>query len=218
LQEPGWVWATGRIPVAANYLMLKENVLDLTHFPFAHSSTIGSTDSYADFSPKPVHDNEKVCYRNEFLNQPLAPFYDEPIGFGSRLTDRVDEGVSVSPAAHVSTVKIVLKEPKPGERANYHFIFHHMTTPETPSTHHYWWVMARDHGLGEEAKEYFRGIAGTTFEEDKVILEAIQRRINEAPVDTVFQEVSVIADHPGLMARRQAQRLMEAEDARHGSR
>jgi phenylpropionate dioxygenase-like ring-hydroxylating dioxygenase large terminal subunit len=218
LQESGWVWALGHIPVAANYMLLKENVLDLTHFPFAHRSTVGESDSYVDFSPTPVRDTDIVGYRNEFLNQPLAPFYDEPLGLGDRLTDRVDEGVSLSPAAHVSTVKITVKEPRPGEKPNHSFIFQHMTTPATPSSHHYWWVIARDHGLQDKAKEYFREIAATTLREDVVILESIQRRNDEISSGGELQEVSVVADHAGLKARRQLQELLDAEDSRYASR
>ncbi|WP_345248451.1 aromatic ring-hydroxylating dioxygenase subunit alpha [Pigmentiphaga soli] len=214
LREPGWAWATERIHVAANYMLLKENVLDLTHFPFAHKSTLGAIDSYANYSPPPVLGDDRVCYRNEFLNQPLSPVYNDDLGLGDRLTDRVDEGVSVSPAVHIAKVSIRIKEPRPGEKAEYAFMFHHMTTPETPRSHHYWWAMARDYAVNDKAAAYFKSIAHVAFAEDKVILEAIQKRNDEAGPGANLQEVSVVADRAGLMARRQLQALLDAEDRR----
>ncbi|MBI2801183.1 MAG: hypothetical protein HYX63_13050 [Gammaproteobacteria bacterium] len=47
------------------------------------------------------------------------------------------------------------------------------------------------------------------FDEDKVILEAIQQRIDDSPHPETWLEVSVAADLPGLQARRQLQALLD---------
>src|SRR5690606_1564521 len=46
LRDPNWVWAGGHLNIKANYMLLKENVLDLTHFPFVHQTTFGALDDY----------------------------------------------------------------------------------------------------------------------------------------------------------------------------
>ena len=213
LTDVEWVAALGYIHVKSNYMMLKENVLDLTHFAFAHRSTFEMDDDYG-APPACVVEEGRVSFRQQFLNKPLPPFYGDHCGLGRRLVDRYDVGTSFSPAEHVFTARIVNREPAAGERAEYFVKFQHMTTPESPSSHHYWWVMARDHGLGAEAAAWMRRVIEAGFAEDKAILEAIQARIDADPYPERAVEISVAADRAGLQARRQLQVLLDLEQAR----
>ena len=212
LNDPGWVYALDRIHIESNYLLLKENVLDLTHFAYAHRSTFEMDDDY-DRPPDCKVEDGRVTFSQEFLGKPLPPFYGDHCGLGRKPVDRHDAGTSFSPAEHVFTARIVNRDPAPGERAEYFVKFHHMTTPETPRSHHYWWIMARDHGLGADAEAWMRMVITAGFAEDKVILEAIQRRRDEAGADESQVEISVAADRAGLQARRQAKALIERERA-----
>jgi vanillate O-demethylase monooxygenase subunit len=60
---------SGRMEVAANYLLLKENVLDLTHFGFVHATTFRITD-WVD-PPRFTSDRDSTGYRQEFRRSPL---------------------------------------------------------------------------------------------------------------------------------------------------
>jgi hypothetical protein len=71
--------------------------------------------------------------------------------------------------------------------------------------------MARDHGLSPEAHAWMKSVIEAGFAEDKVVLEAIQRRIDTDAFPEIAKEFSVGADRSGLMARRQAQLLIDAE-------
>ncbi len=210
LNDPGWVYALGHLRIACNYMALKENVLDLTHFAYAHRSSFEMDDDYA-APPRCSVEAGAVTFRQEFLGKPLPPFYGDHCGLGLKPVDRHDEGTSFSPAEHVFTARIVDPAPAPGARAEYLVRFHHMTTPETPTSHHYWWVMARDHGLGAAAEAWMEAVITAGFEEDRVILEAIQQRIDDSPDPSRLLEVSVLADTAGLQARRQLEALLARE-------
>lgn len=210
LNDETWVYALGGIHINCNYMPLKENVLDLTHFAYAHAGTFDMDDDYA-APPKCTVEDGHVTFRQEFLNTPLPPFYGDHCGLGKKPVDRYDEGTSFSPAEHVFTARIVNRNPGPGERGEYFVKFHHMTTPESPNSHHYWWVMARDHGLGPAAVEWMTKVITLGFDEDKVILEAIQQRIDSSPDPEALVEVSVLADTAGMQARRQLQALLDRE-------
>ena len=210
LTDARWVAALGYIHVKANYMMLKENVLDLTHFAYVHRSTFEMDDDYG-AAPACTVENGQVSFRQDFLNKPLPPFYGDACGLGSKPVDRHDLGTSLSPAEHVFTAQIVNREPAAGERAEYFVKFQHMTTPETPISHHYWWVMARDHGLGEAGRAWMQTVIEAGFAEDKIILEAIQAQAESTPWPEQAVEISVAADRAGLQARRQAEALIALE-------
>jgi hypothetical protein len=161
--------------------------------------------------PQCVVEDGRVTFRLEFLGKPLPPFYGDHCGLGKKPVDRFDEGTSFSPAEHIFTARIANPEPAADERVEYFIKFQHMTTPESPNTHDYWWVMARDHGLSPEAHAWMKSVIEAGFAEDKVVLEAIQRRIDTDAFPEIAKEFSVGADRSGLMARRQAQLLIDAE-------
>lgn len=210
LNDPDWVHALGYMRVEANYMMLKENVLDLSHFAFVHATSFEMDDDYSE-APRCSLEDGQVVFRQEFLNKPLPPFYGDHIGFGRKPVDRYDEGISVSPAAHVFTARIVDKDPGVDGRSEYFVKFQHMTTPESPDAHHYWWVMARDYGLGPQGAQWMASAIEAGFAEDKAILEAIQRNFSETAFPADIREFSVGADRSGLQARRQARALIERD-------
>jgi phenylpropionate dioxygenase-like ring-hydroxylating dioxygenase large terminal subunit len=39
--DPGWVWTRGSIDVNANWQLLNDNLLDLSHLQYVHKKTIG---------------------------------------------------------------------------------------------------------------------------------------------------------------------------------
>ncbi len=206
LRDEGWVWSSRHIRLAANYMLLKENVLDLTHFPFAHKTTFGALDNY-ETAAKFAYEDGEVMFVKEFLDQPLSPFYDQGLGLGGRNVNRIDCGRSKSPAEHRFTATI--KDPQRSEP--YLFCIQHLTTPETNSSHHYFWVMARNYGLDPHPAPWFEEVAGTAFQEDREILEAIQNRIDDSEDPTAMTEISAAADRGGLLARRQLQEFMSKD-------
>lgn len=95
----------GVMEIAANYLLLKENVLDLTHLPYVHGNSFAIMD-WTD-PPQVIYEGETVAYRQEFIRSPLAPGYAHSIGQAPGTPwNRVGIGKLLSPAAHESSTEM----------------------------------------------------------------------------------------------------------------
>jgi vanillate O-demethylase monooxygenase subunit len=207
MTDPDWVVARGLMHLDVNFMNLKENVLDLTHLAFVHASSFGMRD-YVE-PPQPTIEGDAVGFTQRFLDTPLPAFYGEPCGIGTeRPVDRIDTGMSISPALHLSTVEIINKLPAAGERDRYWVRFCHITTPSGPVGTHYFWVLARDHGAFDGAVEELCTLVERAFDEDKVILEAIEARNALSPL---VAEMSVAADRPALLCRQQLRKSLERD-------
>ena len=206
LRDETWSTAVGYTPIACNWMMLKENVLDLTHFSYLHASTFEMDGEYST-PPEYAFESGIVSFRQTFIDKPLPPAYTRHSELAGRPFDRYDEGSSLSPAEHSFLSRIVCRQPQPGEPGEYHMRFLHLTTPESPKSMHYWWVMGRDHARNPEAVAAITDLTTQAFEEDRVMLEALQRQVDKQ--GGVITEVSVLADQAGLQARRQLQLAMK---------
>lgn len=207
--EPDWLVVRGRTDLAANYMLLRENVLDLTHFCYAHKDTFQVTDitTAADFAVV----GDTVSY-NQLFDTPLAPMYGNASGIGTeRAVNRRKSGTFVTPALHVATIEINDPSPPPGARSTFLQRIVHATTPVSPTRTTYWWLGGRDHGIGLMPHDKLQALVEEAFNEDKVILEAIQRTIMTDPEHLTATEVSVAADRGGFQARRIVNALLARE-------
>ena len=87
-------------------MLLKENVLDLTHFGYVHANSFGITDWVE--PPKLTRDGERVGYHQSFVRSPLPPLFANPLGLpvGTPF-NRENYGSFVSPALQVAAVDFV---------------------------------------------------------------------------------------------------------------
>ena len=76
--DPDWTFLTGYYEVAANWVLIRENVLDLTHIAFLHKNTFKQDDWIT--APDTYMDGETVCYEQEFDLAPLSPLFCAGMG------------------------------------------------------------------------------------------------------------------------------------------
>lgn len=206
-EDPDFARVHGRMDIAANYMLLKENVLDLTHFGYVHASTFKITD-WVDL-PSFSTEGETTSYRQQFLMSPLPPVFAEPLGLAPGTPyDRENHGSFVSPALQIAAVD--LKDPATGAITG-RFRVSHATTPVSPTAMHYFWVVGRDHGTDAPSMGALEAITKTGFAEDEAMIEAIQATADRDPRGRSAPEVSVKMDTAGIQARRIVQRWMERE-------
>jgi len=208
-------WATdtsfatvhGRLDVAANYMLLKENVLDLTHFGFVHASTFKITD-WVD-PPSCTTEGDVTSYHQSFKRSPLPPVFAEPLGVpvGTPF-NRENYGAFVSPALQIAAVDLI--DPDREEIVG-RFRISHATTPIDATHMHYFWVGGRDYGTTAEQMAEFEALTRKGFAEDEAMLEAVQDIMNRDPRGAAAPEVSVKADTAAVQARRIVQRWMARE-------
>lgn len=205
--DPAFALVHGRLDVAANYMLLKENVLDLTHFGYVHAKSFKITD----WVDPPVFsaEGETTGYRQRFDASPLPPVFAEPLGVPpGTLYDRENYGSFVSPAIQIAAVD--LRDPGTSEVTG-RFRVSHATTPISMTHMHYFWLLGRDHGTDAQSMAALETITKIGFAEDEVMIEAIQATVSRDPRGTSAPEISVKMDTAGIQARRIVQRWMARE-------
>jgi vanillate O-demethylase monooxygenase subunit len=209
MDDPEWVPSEGYHRVEANYKLLNDNLLDLSHETYVHTRTIG--DEAVAESPVTMRVEENAVYVDKDMkacNPP--PFYQYLAKISAKdKVDRWQRTVYQPPGYIVIDVGVQPLEPVPGSvRVEGRVI--DLITPETSTTSHYFWAFARNFRLDELAvTEFLRENVRHTFDEDKDMLEAQQRNIG-ADTEPQFQ-VAVKADAGPTRARRLLASMIEAE-------
>ncbi|EQB18335.1 Rieske 2Fe-2S domain-containing protein [Sphingobium lactosutens] len=179
----GWTFDGGYYPVACDYRLMIDNLMDLTHETYVHSSSIGQVE----ILEAPIEtrvEGERVFVTRWMAGIDAPPFWRAALGKEGpvdrwqicqfMLPASVMIDVGVAPVEAGST----LEAHDQGARG---MVIDFMT-PETETSHHYFWGMARNfmiHDPGFTAR--FKAGQGAVFAEDKVILEAQQDAINRNP-------------------------------------
>ncbi|WP_030538319.1 aromatic ring-hydroxylating dioxygenase subunit alpha [Sphingobium sp. DC-2] len=209
LEDPAWYNVWGYKAVNANFMQIKENVLDLTHFSFLHKNSLGVTDWNR--PPKVESANGRVTYSQFFENSPLAAIYAAAANkTPGKIVNRETWGTQLSPGAHHSAVNIYDLDTEPNGLSECFARVVHLTTPVSVGKTHYYWVMARDHG-GPYDVEQTRAFIGKVFAEDVTMLEATQDMARRAADQDEALEFSVSADRAGVTGRRLVAAMTDAE-------
>lgn len=208
LDDPAFAKRKGVMEIAANYLLLKENVLDLTHFGYVHAATFKITDWVE--APRVIRDGDMVSYRQEFVRSPLIAGMAIPLGLepGTPWT-RVNQGSFLSPAVQEGQNNFY--DPEAPDVVAGRIRFAHLTTPINKDSMYYFYVVARDHGVEEDAMDMFASVVKKGFVEDEFVLEKVQALISREPRRGSVGERSIKADAAGIEARRIIQRWMDRE-------
>ena len=205
--DPEFAFVQGKMEIKANYMLLKENVLDLTHFGYVHAKSFGISDWVN--PPRSTTEGDVTSYHQSFVRSPLPPIFAEPLGLpGGTPFNRENYGSFVSPALQIAAVDFI--EPDNGEIRG-KFRVSHATTPVDAGNMLYFYVIGRDHGNSPE--EMARLLKGSEigFAEDESMIEAVQNMMARDPRGAHASEISVKADAPGIQARRIVERWMERE-------
>lgn len=209
LNDPRWMVASGSLPFSANYFLLQENVLDLTHFNYAHRKTFGVTDQ-----PIPVFRREGMKVLFELLQEDcqLPQWRRKAMGLQEQRCSRWMRAQFETPALHRVEMKIVNLEAAPGERTTFTNRMVHLVTPESPDRTHYWWATGADlEEVPQDVREQLYADVMRAFNEDKEFLEGIQRVIRQDPRHLDVREVTFQGDLGGIQARRVLQELLASE-------
>ena len=213
--ESKWSMISAQINMDINYMLLRENVLDATHFAFLHEKTLQTSVWTA--PPEMIVEGDTVTYREVFEDMPLGPAFggatdippDKPIY-------RDQRGTFLNPAIHLSTVDIRDPSPPLGARDEFRLHVLHIATPVSYDKTHYFWFMGWDiphvrETKGQEFMEKWRSNILAAFHEDKEMCEAIQKRVSTDKHGLNYPEVVVAADKVAIRARRILEGYLEKE-------
>lgn len=204
LREPGWTVLGGSLEMAVNYLLLHDNALDRTHFPYVHPHRI-HRGYVQDPPPLRIEVTETtVSYDRTFTPAPLTAWQHEATGLPAdqEYTQR-ETGTFVSPALHVDEMDIA----GPGQRV-YRGVFIRAFTPVDTDRTLIIWRGARNYAAGNESvtarlREVYEG----TMAEDRPLLEAIQATTGGVP----SYQVSAAADAATIRAYQIVESMLAEE-------
>jgi vanillate O-demethylase monooxygenase subunit len=184
---PGWTFTGGMLPMACDYRLIIDNLLDLTHETYIHPTTLGH-DLIPGTPIETTWDDESVTVSRWILDHEPAPFWgammERAHGYRGRC-DRWQIVKFVPPSNAVLDVGIAAvgsgaregnrTKGVSGRQLN-------SLTPATATTCWYFWSFDRDFALEDEALS--RELAETVkriFGEDQAVIEAQQRAMLENP-------------------------------------
>ena len=208
----------GKFHLKCNYLLMHENLMDLSHFSFLHGSTLGAEGFAKERAIMlDTHDNTVQYYREIRDNPVLAGVL--PLQLQEKLKGRKTVNRNsvcfVSPALTTGIDKISAFDSSGHEVLTTNLFIAHFLTPETQNTTHYYWVGGRDFAQSDskEDREYLAlmsRLAEEVFAQDKVAGELIQS-MADTDCDPDFVERHVAGDKMGVAMRRLILKLANQE-------
>jgi vanillate O-demethylase monooxygenase subunit len=206
-----WRPVCGTINMAADYRLLVDNLLDLTHETFVHKNTIGNF-SVAETPMTFKVDAPNVHIERVMRDVPAPPLFEKVRGF----KDNIDRWqiIRFDPPANIvidaRAVRTGTNDIDQGLR--WHVI--NSITPENESSSRYFWSIARCFELESEMiDEMVEKQIIATFEEDKSVLETQHHLIETDDPDKRIYDINADA---GAIAARRIVRDMIAEETPAG--
>jgi len=198
-----WPHIHDKLHIKGSYLLMVDNLMDLTHLGYVHKRTIGGNPSqHVDAKMETARTQSGVRFTRWMLNSPPPPTYVKAYGFKGRV-DRWQEFEWVAPSTILqwTGAKDVGEGAYDGNRAGgFQFKVFHGLTPETENTCYYYFATANNWDPGNPAAtELFFHDSRATFIEDKNVVEGQQARLDE------FGEgwlVNIVSDATRVQMRR----------------
>lgn len=207
----GWVFDGGHYHVAADYRLMIDNLMDLTHETYVHMGSIGQPELME--APLETRvDGDGVFVSRWMPGIDAPPFWRGALGKEGPV-DRWQICQFIPPSAVIIDVGVApsgsgatLEKHDQGVRG---FVID-VATPETETSMHYFWGMARSFATDDAGfTARFRQQQGGVFLEDKAILEAQQRAILAHPT---MKLNAYSIDEGGTRARRIINRLIREQE------
>lgn len=190
--HPEWAYKpNGHMHYPVNYLLIADNLLDFSHLPFLHPTTLGGSPDYASVLPKVKRHENGLCLEKLVSNTQAPGYSKQHSGYDENaLVDRwmyyefllpsvllMDAGMY--PAGSGSY------ENKPDNALS--FLGAQALTPETDNSTHYFFGQARNFALGNQqvSESIYAGII-QAFQEDKEMILGQQKNISLDPEQKMF--------------------------------
>lgn len=175
--------------IDCNYLLLIDNLMDLTHIPFIHRNTIGGGNAkgQVDATMEVTPTETGVHYIRWMENIQPPPTYVKGAGFeDGTMVDRWQEFEYVVPSTVVQwtgalPVGTGAKESRE-QSGGFNLRLYHGVTPRTETTCYYFWTPHNGYNPGDyEATKSLHKEIAVTFDEDVAFLESQQAILTAQP-------------------------------------
>ncbi|WP_028293565.1 aromatic ring-hydroxylating oxygenase subunit alpha [Oceanobacter kriegii] len=210
-----WAYGGGLYHIHCDYKLMIDNLMDLTHETYVHSTSIGQKE-IDEAAPETKVDGEQVLTLREMEGIKAPPFWQ----MAMRAND-LDPEASVdrwqicrfTPPSHVMIDVGVALAGKGGINADQKdrasSVVVDFITPETETSHWYFWGMARNFKADDaELTASIREGQGKIFGEDLEMLERQQANLLQWPERELLK---LNIDAGGVQSRRIIDRLLAEE-------
>lgn len=212
MTQSGWQHTRLHARIDCNYQLVIDNLLDLSHLAFVHSTTVGSME-LADSAVVDTERTERGVRTSRWtLDIPPARTYAQFGKYRSNV-DRWQISEFFAPCTliiHNGSAKAGTGAPE-GRRGEqfWEFIVCHGVTPETDRTTSYFWAVNHDFGGDDpDATAEFHRQCHQVIGEDIAVFAAQQRMLDLMP-DAPLLDIRY--DNGPLQARRLIDRLIAEE-------
>jgi vanillate O-demethylase monooxygenase subunit len=216
--DPNWGAKGEYLHVKANWQLIVDNLLDLTHLAFVHETTIGNSALVEHATVKVTRSHDKVVVTRWIIDQPPPPTFVKVGGF----TANVDRWqiIDFTPPAFlrldVGATPTGTGAPEGRRVGGINMRNLNAITPETESTSHYFWGQAHDFDIhNPQTTEKIVEQIRTAFLEDVAVFEAQQANLALIPNPP---QTDINADTGVIQARRILDRLYQEEQAAAAAR
>ena len=183
LDDPGWARSGGMLHMKADYRLLIDNLLDLTHVSYIHRETIAGDPKEALVPVQTSVEDDSIRVERWMLGFTAPPMYDNARRFHGRV-DRWQLIRWQSPSTVTLDIGCADEgtgAPQGDRSSGISMWSNHIITPETESTTLYHWAFARNYKLDDREVDRVLSEGGLqTFMEDVVVLEAQHKAITAA--------------------------------------
>jgi vanillate monooxygenase len=215
--NPDWAYGGGMYHIQCDYRLMVDNLMDLTHETYVHSTSIGQKE--IDETPVKTKTEGDRVITSRFMDNVMAPPFWRANLRGNQLPD--DQPVDrwqvchFVPPSHIMIEVGVALAGRGGYDAapkdKVYSIVVDFLTPETETSMWYFWGMARNFNPKDRnLTAQIRDGQGKVFAEDTEVLEAQQRNLSNWPGRRLLM---LNIDAGGVQARRIIDQLVQAEQA-----
>lgn len=186
LDDPGYRLQAGQLDYDAHYLLIDDNLLDLSHLSFAHEKTLGmDMPQWADLRPRMTQLERGLRFERWHTGH-------RPRGFMRKLGEEVDVWTSYDflfpgiflqrTAFHPAGTAEASGRRAPEGEPLFHRVDEQAVTPVGPRTSRYFYAVGtRARDIDPDRLERLYAVTTTAFHEDKTIIEAQQKTIDRDP-------------------------------------
>ncbi|MBM7507833.1 vanillate O-demethylase monooxygenase subunit [Nocardioides salarius] len=216
MEHPDWAGDGLTIAAGCNYQLVLDNLMDLTHEEFVHSSSIGQ-DELSESEFEVTRDGDRRVTVSRWMRDiDPPPFWlknmrDKFPGFSGKV-DRWQIIHYEAPGTiciDVGVAKAGTGAPEGDRSQGVNGYVMNTITPESARTSHYFWAFMRNYRLDSQliTTQLREGVHGV-FAEDEEMLVAQQRAIDANP-DHAFYSLNI--DAGGMWVRRILDEMLALE-------
>ena len=213
LTDPGWRYVPGYMHYPVEYLLIADNLLDFSHLPFVHPTTLGGTPEYAKVLPTIERLPRGIRVTRWLLDQPPAPYVTQIKQWPGKVDrwniyDFLVPGVLLMDSGSAPTNT---GAPQGNRIDACEFRGCQAITPETANSTHYFF--SQPHNFGFEQPGLTAAIHQNivdAFFEDQTLIKAQRDNLALAPD---FQMMPMAVDSALVQYRSILERLLAAEAA-----